>query len=223
MKILAINGSARNNGNSAQLLHAAMEGAVAALPEGTAETHFVGLYSLNFTGCRSCFACKRIGAKTYGTCAVRDGLTPLLQEASEADVVLLGSPIYFGYISGMMHCFLERFIFPYYVYDDARSSIAPKHMQVGCIYSMNLTETAMEKLEYRKRIWLIENFMSRIIAPPESLYVNDTFQFPDYSKYVSPTFDPEKKRRRREEHFPIDLDNARSLGRKLALRAAGLE
>ena len=55
-KALFINGSQRKNGNTAQLLKRAMEGA----RELGAEVEMVNLYdrSLNYKGCMSCFACK---------------------------------------------------------------------------------------------------------------------------------------------------------------------
>jgi len=57
-----------------------------------AMTEFVHLYDLSFRGCVSCFACKKIGGKSYGRCAVRDELTPLLTKAAEADVLILAHP-----------------------------------------------------------------------------------------------------------------------------------
>ena len=96
MKIIAFNGSARKTWNTATLLSKALEGAGA---QG-ASTELVHLYDVDFKGCVSCFACKTKGGKSYGKCAVRDGLAPLLQKAEEADAFILGSPIYFGAVTG---------------------------------------------------------------------------------------------------------------------------
>lgn len=57
MKVIAINGSPRKNWNTHKLLNAALEGAKSM----GAETEIIHLYDLNYTGCRSCFACKRKG------------------------------------------------------------------------------------------------------------------------------------------------------------------
>ena len=86
MKAIAINGSPRKRWNTATLLRKALAGAKA---KG-AMTEFVHLYDLSFRGCISCFACKKISGKSYGRCAVRDELTPLLTKAAEADVLILG-------------------------------------------------------------------------------------------------------------------------------------
>jgi len=91
MKVLAINGSPRKKWNTATLLQNALDGAAS---QG-AKTELVHLYDLNYTGCTSCFACKLKDGKSYGKCAVRDGLTPLLEKIPDAGALILGSHIYF--------------------------------------------------------------------------------------------------------------------------------
>ncbi len=71
MKVIAFNGSPRKEWNTATLLQHALQGAAA---QG-AETELIHLYDLTYTGCTSCFACKRKGGKSYARCAVQDGLT----------------------------------------------------------------------------------------------------------------------------------------------------
>ena len=68
-KIIAINGSPRRNGNTAELLQHALRGAA----DAGAETELVHLYSLKFTGCLSCFYCKRKDV-AHGVCALKDDL-----------------------------------------------------------------------------------------------------------------------------------------------------
>jgi len=76
MKVLAINGSPRTKCNTATLLNNALEGAASQ----RAETELVHLYKLNFKGCISCFACKLKNGESYGRCAVKDDLTPILKK-----------------------------------------------------------------------------------------------------------------------------------------------
>ncbi len=114
MKIMALNGSPRKKWNTAILHKKAIEGAAS---QG-AETSLVHLYDLHFKGCISCFACKTRGGKSYGTCAVQDDLTPIYAEIKKAEAIILGSPIYFGDVTGELRSFLERLLFPYLVYDD---------------------------------------------------------------------------------------------------------
>ena len=54
-KVLGINASPRKNWNTAQAVKKALEGA----SQAGAQTRLVHLYDLKFTGCLSCFACKR--------------------------------------------------------------------------------------------------------------------------------------------------------------------
>ena len=96
MKVLAFNGSPRKTWNTATLLNKALEGAVSL----GAETEMIHLYDLNYKGCISCFACKMRGGKSYGTCALKDDLTPILKKVYEADALLLGSPVYFFRVTG---------------------------------------------------------------------------------------------------------------------------
>lgn len=81
MKVYAINGSPRKKWNTATLLEKALEGAAS---KG-AETELVHLYDLDFKGCTSCFSCKLKEGKSYGNCAMNDGLTPVLSKLAEAD------------------------------------------------------------------------------------------------------------------------------------------
>ena len=82
MTYYAINGSPRKTHNTATILNKALEGVKAADPQ--AQTELIHLYSHDFSGCVSCFECKRLGGKSYGKCAVRDGLTPILERLADA-------------------------------------------------------------------------------------------------------------------------------------------
>ena len=87
-KIYAINGSPRRNRNTASLLDKVLEGAKSAATDVTAER--IDLYSLKYTGCLSCFACKRKDGASYGRCAVKDDLYEVLKKLREADAVVFG-------------------------------------------------------------------------------------------------------------------------------------
>ena len=212
MKVLAINGSPRKTGNTAILLKKALEGAAA---EG-AETEIVHLYDLDFKGCISCFACKLKGGKSYGKCAVKDGLRPILEEIPKVDALIFGSPIYLGNVAGEMRSFMERLLFPYIVYDENHSLIFPKKLKNGWIYAMNVPEACLEEFGYDRVFKANETLMTRAFGSAESLIVTDTYQFEDYSKYVSSLFDPEHKARRRREVFPGDCEKAFAMGSRMA-------
>lgn len=217
MKVIAINGSPRKTGNTAALLNRALEGSAS---RGAA-TGMVNLYDLDFKGCVSCFACKRIGGKSYGRCARRDGLTPVLEKIAAADALIFGSPIYFGGISGEMHSFLERLIFPYLAYDEKHTMSFPKKIRTGWIYTMNIPAKWLRLSGYRQMFTHFKNLMIRAFGASETLVVTDTWQFDDYSKYVSSMFDAGKKAKRRRDVFPRDCAKAFAMGVRMATPPAG--
>ena len=219
MKVIVINGSPRKKWNTATLLEKALEGAVS---EG-AETELIHLYDLNFKGCTSCFACKLKDGKSYGKCAMNDELTPVLAKLKDADAVILGSPIYLGNSTGEMRSFMERFIFPYLVYSANPMSLYPKNIPVGYIYTMNIKEEYFDVFGLHKVIELNQGVATRIFGYSESLYCTDTYQFDDYSKYVSDRYDPAEKAKRRAEVFPLDCEKAFEMGKKFIKRQKGMK
>jgi multimeric flavodoxin WrbA len=211
VKLLAINGSPRTKCNTATVLNHALEGAAS---QG-AETELVNLYELNFKGCISCFSCKLKKGEGYGRCAVNDELTPILKKVAEADAIILGSPIYLGTVTGEMSSFLERLIFPYLVYDVNHSTLFKRRIKTGLIYTMGAPEDQMKLMGVDRHLNMVEMFMKRTFGEAESLFVFDTYQFDDYSKYES-RFNVEEKAKRRREEFPKDCQKAFEMGVRFA-------
>ncbi len=211
MKVIAFNGSPRPQWNTATLLKKALEGAASR----GAETQLVNLYDLHFTGCRSCFACKTKGGSSYGKCAVEDDLTPFLKLIEEADVVILGAPIYMGTVTGEMKSFLERLVFPYFTYTDPPQSLFPKSIQTAFIYTMGIKEEQLDALGIGQHIGLHDTFLKLVFGASETLLSFDTYQFSDYSKVLATRFNAEEKTKRRREVFPQDCAKAIELGARL--------
>ena len=212
MKVLAFNGSPRKKWNTATLLEKALEGSTS---QG-AETELIHLYDLNYKGCVSCFACKTKGGKSYGKCAVKDDLTPIFKKIEAADAVILGSPLYYGTVSGEMKSFMERLLFPYMTYSNPPQVLFPKKINICFIYTMNVTEEQMKKFGFSQHIRLNEIILKMIFGASESLFSFDTYQFEDYSKVVADRFDADKKAKRRKEVFPKDCEKAFEMGARFA-------
>jgi multimeric flavodoxin WrbA len=212
MKIMAFNGSPRKKHNTSTLLEYALKGAASR----GAKTELIHLYDLNYKGCISCFACKTIGGKSYGRCAVKDDLRPVFSKIEKADAIILGSPIYFGCVSGEMRSFMERLLFPYLTYTDPPQSLFPKKIKTGFIYTMNVPEDLMKKWGYPQLFVNHERILKMIFGSSEYMCSFDTYQFKDYSKVVATRFDPVKKAQRRKKIFPIDCDKAFDMGARLA-------
>lgn len=217
MKVYAVNGSPRKKWNTATLLEHALAGAAA---QG-AETELIHLYDLDFKGCTSCFACKLKDGKSYGRCAMQDGLTPVLEKLAAADVILLGSPVYFGTVTGEMRSFMERLLFPYLVYARPPATLFDRKVPTAFIYTMNVSETVMQEYHYPVHFGANENYLTRIFGSSEHLCSFETLQFADYDKVVFNYFDPEERRQRRREIFPDDCRQAFALGGRLAGSVAG--
>jgi len=211
MKIIALNGSPRKKWNTATLLQKALEGAVS---QG-AITELIHLYDLNYKGCISCFACKTLGGKSYGKCVVQDDLASIFSRIEQADAILMGSPIYWGDISGEMKSFLERLMFQYMTYTDPPGALFPKKIKTGFIYTMNVSEEVMHEWKYEVNFNRYDGALRRIFGESEYICSFDTLQFDDYSKVLNTRFDPGKKKQRHEEVFPMDCQKAFDMGVRL--------
>lgn len=215
MRIVAINGSPRKNKNTATLLKKVLEGAADAVAPETIETELVNLYDLTYTGCTSCFACKLKGGPSYGKCAIKDDLYPVLEKLADADAVVFGSPIYYRTITGQLHSFYERFLYPYMTYKKGYPTLVTNKMKTACIYTMNVTEEEMLDGGYRKNMELFETFIEMYFTKPKLLFSFNTTQFNDYSRYVCETFSAEEKATYKAEHFLTDCEHAYELGKQL--------
>ncbi|TFG29119.1 MAG: flavodoxin family protein [Promethearchaeota archaeon] len=212
MKVLAFNGSPRKKWNTATLLEKALEGAVS---QG-AETELIHLYDLNFKGCRSCFSCKLRGGKSYGRCALKDDLTPFLKKIEAVDAIILGSPIYYTTVTGVMKSFMERLLFPYNQYSDPYRSLFPRKIKTGFVYTMNQTKEEAKVTGIVQHCRINEILLKFTFGFSESLLSHDTYQFEDYSKVVAERFDVDKKAQIRKEVFPKDCEKAFEMGVKFA-------
>jgi len=208
VQVIAINGSPRKKWNTAMMLEKGLEGAAS---QG-AETELIHLYDLDFKGCTSCFACKLKGGKSYGRCAIRDELTPVLDTIHDADALILGSPIYFGMVTGEMRSFMERLLFQYLAYTNPPSTLFERKIKSAFIYTMNVSEQQMKEFGYSLHIAANAHILSRTFGHSESLHAFETLQFEDYSKVVFSYFDPEERKERRRMVFPKDLEKAYELG-----------
>jgi multimeric flavodoxin WrbA len=218
MNAIAINGSPRKKWNTATLLESALAGA----QSNGADTELVHLYDLKYRGCLSCFECKKLGGKSYGRCAQRDALAPLLAQAAAADVLILGSPMYLQTETGEMRSFLERLLFPYIPYTPEITTIFSRKIPTGLIYAMGITEDVLPTNPVSKSIASTKRYMTIVFGSCETMVCTDTYQFDDYAKYLSTRFDPVAKARRREEVFPQDCRRAFDLGARLVAEARAL-
>ena len=202
-QVIILNAGPRKNWNTYKMCESFASG----VKESGAEAEIINLYDVDFKGCRSCFACKLKGGKNFGRCAYPDGLTPILDKISQADGVVLASPIYFSDVTGVARSLIERLFFPFFEYKEGYPSIAPKKLKTAVIYTMNVDENLADEI-YSDLFKKVEGFMEIAFTKPQRICAFDTYQFSDYDKYVCETFDKNHKLKQHEEQFPKDLEKA---------------
>lgn len=100
MKVLGMNGSARKDGNTAMIMNKVFE----ELNKAGIETEMIQLSGQVIEPCKACWACGGQKNCVHKKDAFRD----IFKKMTEADGILLGSPVYSANISANMQAFLER-------------------------------------------------------------------------------------------------------------------
>lgn len=218
MRIVVINGSARRNMNTAALIEHAAKGA-ASIGGSNSQVETLQLYPMKYSGCISCLMCKKKGA-VAGKCVVNDPLSPILEQAAAADVLIIGTPAYFFRESAGVRCFQERFFFPWRSYNPGMPSRSDKLIPVGLIYSMNVGRQNLEDYGYTHIADAPAMFAKACFGHSEALLVYNTMQVKDYSQYDMGHFNAEMKKANHEQNFEReDCKNAFDLGVRLAQKA----
>ena len=207
-KIIIIDGGPRATFNTASMLQKFAEGASSVSNE--IEVKSVRLYALDYKGCMSCMACK-IKGKSSNVCKFKDALTPILEEIAQTDGLVLGSPNYFGEITGQMRAFLERLAFPWLSYNDY-SMTAPKKMPVVLLETMN----GLPNRNNSQGFGSMEYCIANALGQPDKLYAYNTYQVKNYANFELGGFSEEAKRQYREEHWEEDLQKAFDAGKRMA-------
>lgn len=104
MKVIAINGSPRRNGNTFTALSAAAE----ALKAEGIETEIIQLGGRDVVGCKACGFCSK-----NGKCVIDDAVNEIGAKMTEADGIIIGSPVYYAGINGTLKSFLDRVFLVY--------------------------------------------------------------------------------------------------------------
>lgn len=213
-KIMIIDGGPRMFMNTATMIAAFVEGVKKS--GGFAEV--VRLYDIDYKGCRSCMVCHLKGQHT-DSCCFQDGLTDTLRKCSEADGLVLATPIYYGEMTGMMRAFWERLTFPWLDYSKGILR-APKKMPVAFIYTMNGSHANGEKIRHssmRTVEMMTDMALSHELGREvEVVMANNTIQVPDYSCYVFADGTAEAKQQWHDIHWEDDLRKAREAGKRMA-------
>lgn len=163
-----------------------------------------------YTGCISCFGCKK--EKYKGHCINRDGLTPVLDAIRESDGLIIGSPNYLSEATASFRALYERLIFQNLTYNVQKPCCNEHFIPVLLIMTSNAPDTA-----YTRLVQNYQQTLSRFVGPTDVLISGDTLQLKDYSKtdWEWSLFDPEAKQRRHETVFPQECAKAFEMGAAL--------
>lgn len=206
-KIVVVNAGPRKGWNTDTLISEAAKGAEAM----GAQIERFDLYRLEkYTGCISCFGCKR--EKFKGHCICRDGLTPVLDAIRQADGLIIGSPNYLGELSASFRALYERLIFQNLTYNRENPCCNERQIPVLLVMTSNAPDTM-----YMNLLGNYQQTLSRFIGPCKVFVAGDTLQVKDYSKldWEWSIFDPERKQVRHDTVFPEECKEAYNLGKEL--------
>lgn len=81
---------------------------------------------------------------------------------------------------------------------------------------MNVNQERMADIGYEQSLEVTEIAFVRTFGSYEPLFVTDTYQFEDYSKYEVTCFSGEEKAERKKKVFPEDCSNAFDMGARFA-------
>lgn len=206
-KIVVVNAGPRIGWNTETLISEASKGA----ESKGAEIQRFDLFKLEkYTGCISCFGCKREQFK--GHCICRDGLTPVLDAIRESDGLIIGSPNYLSEMTASFRALYERLIFQNLTYNLETPCCNEHPVSVLLIMTSNAPDTG-----YQGLIGNYQQTMSRFVGPTEVLVSGDTLQLRDYSKtdWQWTMFNPEAKQQRHDTVFPEECKKAFAMGADL--------
>lgn len=207
MKIIAVNAGPRKGRNTDTLINEAISGAES---QGAEVIKFDLFRMERYTGCISCFGCKR--EKNKGRCICRDALTPVLDAIRESDGLIIGSPNYLSEMTASFRALYERLIFQNLTYNAENPCCNQHPVPVLLIMTSNAPDNYFTGLIDGYR-----NTFSRFVGPTETLVAGDTLQLDDYSKldWEWSIFDSEAKKRRHETVFPLECKKAFDMGVQL--------
>lgn len=109
----------------------------------------------------------------------------------------------------------ERLVFQVLTYNKEEPCCNQRKIPVVLIMTSNCSEDMYDSIGYSALLSQYKGTLDTFVGPTEVFVCGDTLQVKDYSKYNWTLFDPESKKKRRDEIFEDYLMRARELGRKL--------
>jgi multimeric flavodoxin WrbA len=142
MKVIAFNGSPRQNGNT----NAALQIVLDELEKEGIKTELIQMGSASLHGCNACGSC---GKNKDEKCIIDDELNGWIQKVKKADGVIIGSPTYFGGLSGQTKTFIDRLGYV------SRANGNLLRRKVGAAVAVNRRAGSLNTFDEINRLFLI--------------------------------------------------------------------
>lgn len=113
MKVLVLNGSPRENGNTKR----ALDEMIAIFDSEGVEVEYIQVGNMQIQGCRGCSACFKLGH-----CVIEDVIGEISKKLEECDGMVVGSPVYYAAANSTLTSLLDRLFY---------STRFDKRMKVG--------------------------------------------------------------------------------------------
>ncbi len=166
MKITAILGSPRKNGNSDTVAGYFLD----EIEKQGGLVERWRLYDMNFSGCVACQACK----KGMERCVLNDDLTPLMASLQESDTVVIATPIYYFDAAAKVRSFIERW-YEYLLPDYHKNGVSETRFPCGKGLVLIVSQGAAMKYynDFTSRLAAI--FQWYHFLPPHIIRVCDSY------------------------------------------------
>lgn len=160
MKALCIIGSPRDNGSTAYIVDKIIEGMKDS--KINSKRYCLGRQTINYClGCKECYK--------DGTCIQKDDMDLIIEDFKKSDIVIIGTPDYWGDVSGHLKVFFDRCT-PYANTNDNRISMKKK--RYGISISIREGKTERENIVILN---YIEHYFGHMeITPIERISITQT-------------------------------------------------
>lgn len=160
MKILGIVGTGRHNGSVSKICRSIIDGAEA----NGIQSEFINLFDYTINYCTGCRTCSKDGR---GRCIQNDDFEKIVEKIIESDVIVLGSPVYWGNVSGIMKNFIDRHMSVEYMFPKG-----DEYQKLSYLKKIRTYFSEIKKIKLRNGI---ENKRFIIVSAMTGLTITDIF------------------------------------------------
>ncbi|WP_455644797.1 flavodoxin family protein [Methanosphaera sp.] len=144
MKVIGLCASPRGENSNVKV---ALEIALEAAAAKGAETELIDITKLQIMGCQADNYCKTHNGK----CAIDDDMQQIYKAIEESDGIILGTPIYFGDVTGQAKIVIDR-IYAYHMYEESKKLFSTKKISIITTSGAAIDKTFMPQINMKLQI-----------------------------------------------------------------------